>query len=292
MGQATQEGGGMDVLVTGGGGFIGQAVVRELERRGHYPAIGDLSHGFDVCDEFKVRGMVPRFDAVIHLAGMLGTHELFDEPYRAVEVNVVGTLNVLEACTEGPTHYVGICMPDVFPSVYTATKIGALRLASAYHHSRGVPVSHVRAFNAFGPGQAHGPGHPQKFAPTFAVEAWAGRPIPVWGDGLQTIDPIHVDDLARMLVDAMQYGDDCVFDGGTGEPFTVLQMAELAIAHTGSTAGVRHLPMRRGERPTKIVAAGEGWDRLGWRPRFRVAQFLATLDSYRNWHLTAGQGAS
>jgi UDP-glucose 4-epimerase len=86
-----------------------------------------------------------------------------------------------------------------------------------------------------------------------------------------------------MLVDALSYGDDCVFDGGTGEPHTVLALADLTIQHTGSKAGVQHLPMRRGERPTKIVASGEGWDRLGWRPRFRVAQYLATLDSYRDW---------
>jgi hypothetical protein len=106
--------------------------------------------------------------------------------------------------------------------VYTATKVAATRLASAYHHTHGLPVSHVRAFNAFGPGQAHGPGHPQKIIPTFAVEAWAGRPIPIWGDGNQTVDLIHTSDLARMLVDAIDHGDDVTFDDLDLEPLTAV----------------------------------------------------------------------
>ena len=172
-------------------------------------------------------------------------------------------------------------MPPVFPSVYTATKVCAGRLATAWHKFKGVPVSHVRAFNAYGPGQAHGPDHPQKIVPTFATEAWAGRPIPVWGDGTQTVDLVHTDDLARMLVDAVDHGDDVTFDGGTGVPFTVNQVARTVLAVTGSQAGIEYLPMRDGEEPTTIVADGEGWDRLGWKPEHSDAKFAAAVESYR-----------
>jgi UDP-glucose 4-epimerase len=102
--------------------------------------------------------------------------------------------------------------------------------------------------------------------PTFATEAWAGRPIPVWGDGEQTVDLVHTDDVARMLVDALDYGNDATFDGGTGQAVTVNQLAQFVLGVTGSAGGVDYLPMRRGEIPTRIAATGEGWDRLTWRP--------------------------
>ena len=266
----------LKVAVTGGAGFIGQAVVGRLRETGHAPLLLDLPD-YDV----RTLAALPPVDAVIHLAGVLGTAELFARPREAVEVNVGGTLNVLEASRAAGAAYVGITMPPVFPSVYTATKTGARELERAYHHGYGLPVSRVRAFNAYGPGQKHGPDHPQKIVPTFAAEAWAGRPIPIWGDGTQTVDLIHTGDLARMLADALAFGDDATFDGGTGVPFSVNEVAEMVLAITGSKAGVRYLPMRRGETPTKIAAEGEGWDRLGWRPVFSERLFAEAVGSYR-----------
>jgi UDP-glucose 4-epimerase len=173
-------------------------------------------------------------------------------------------------------------MPPVFPSVYTATKIAADRLATAWHHSHHkLRTSHVRAFNAYGPGQAHGPGHPQKIVPTFATEAWAGRPIPVWGDGQQTVDLVHADDLGRLLVEATRHGDDVTFDGGTGQAMTVNEVANMVLDITESTAGIEYLPMRDGELPTTIIAKGEGWDRLDWAPTFDAARFVEAVHSYR-----------
>jgi len=143
----------------------------------------------------------------------------------------------------------------------------------------------VRAFNAFGPGQAHGPGHPQKIIPTFAHNAWRGIPIPVWGDGEQTVDLIHTTDLSRLLVGALAYGDDDVFDGGTGQAFTVnevIEMVETIVVANGGPYSVKvdHLPMRRGEVPTNIVATGEGWEKL-YKPHFRFDDLRDTVLSYR-----------
>lgn len=271
----------MKVLVTGGGGFIGSAVCRELEQRGDTPVLFDRPNDVRSYDNLAEVGRGCK--AVIHMAGVLGTHELFDTPELAIDVNIKGTLNVLEFCRNFGASFTGITMPQVFPSIYTATKVASTRLASAYHLTHCVPVSHVRAFNAFGPGQAHGHGHPQKIVPTFAVNAWQGKDIPVWGDGEQTVDLIHVDDLGRMLVDATQFGDDQTFDGGTGKAFTVnetIDMVRLCVPHE---VYVEHLPMRRGEVPTHIVATGEGWDLLGWRPNFRFEQFRDTVLAYRMW---------
>jgi UDP-glucose 4-epimerase len=268
------------ILVTGGGGFIGSAVCAELERRNIRARVLDLPDG-DVRSIEGMQKAVEGCDVVIHLAGVLGTHELFDFPRLAIDVNIVGTLNVLEACREHGAGYVGITMPPVFPSIYTATKTAATRFASAYHHRYGMRVSHVRAFNAFGPGQAHGPPHPQKIIPTFAMAAWSNRPIPIWGDGTQTVDLIYTRDLARMLVDATRFGNDQTFDGGTGEPISVNDLATWVLNYTGSTGGVIHLPMRRGEIPTHIFAEGEGWARLGWRPELDMNTLRETLDWYK-----------
>jgi len=272
----------MKIVVTGGSGFLGAATVKYARETGHEVWTFDHADGHDILGDLD--GLKDA-DHVIHLAGLLGTHELFEDVERAVDVNVHGTRRVLDWCRANHAGYTGITMPDAFPSIYTATKLAPDRLATAYHHAFGVPVSRVRAFNAHGPGQKHGPGHPQKILPTFATEAWAGRPLPVWGAGTQTVDLVTADDLGRMLVDATAYGDDDVFDGGTGKAQSVMTVARYVIrrvtAKGGPSAKIVHKPMRRGETPTDIVARGVGWERLGWKPFFSWDDVAKTVDSYR-----------
>lgn len=269
------------VIVTGGRGFIGREVISQLRARGYAPLALDLTQGGDVRHK-------QQFDSdtygVVHLAGVLGTHELFDDVHNAIRTNIEGTVNVLDAAVALGARYVGITMPQVFPSIYTATKIGAGALETAYFHEYRIPISRVRAFNAFGAGQAHGPGHPQKIVPMFAVEAWAGRPIPIWGDGEQTVDLISTTKLAAVLASTLELGGNLTVDGGTGVPFTVNEVAAMVLEITGSTAGTVHLPMRRGEVPTKIVAEGENWDLLPeWDvPTFDDAEFEQAVLSYRD----------
>ena len=271
----------MRVLVTGSKGFIGRAVVDRLNVIGHQPVHYDHADGNDVRRYAETRAALFNCDGVIHLAGVLGTEELFDDIDRAIDVNVRGTANVLRGCVPRKTRYVGITMPDVWDNVYQATKLAAKRLADGFQRHHDVPVSHVRAFNAYGPGQAFGASHPQKIIPTFAVAAWRGEPIPIWGDGTQTVDMVHVDDIARMLVDALHFGHRQVFDAGTGVAQTVLDVAHAVLSITGSTAGVQHLPMRLGEHETKIVADGDGWGLLGWRPSVNEAALAAAVNWYR-----------
>ena len=226
--------------------------------------------------------MIAGADAVIHLAGVLGTAELFDRVPEAVDINISGTVNVLDACRDTDAAYVGITMPDVFPSVYTATKVCATRLASAYHQAYNLRTCHVRAFNVFGPGQAHGPGHPRKLVPALSCDGWAGRPLHIWGDGTQTVDLIHVDALADIFTDALAVTDDSTIDGGTGTNLSVNEVANIVLAETGSSAGVEYHPMRRGEVPTFIRAEGEGWGRLRSIPRFSADDLRQVIRSYRD----------
>ncbi len=266
----------MKVVVTGGAGFLGRHVCDELSATGHHPVI--LDRPFDVLDICDIEP----YDAVIHLAGVLGTAELFDDFDRAVDTNIKGTHRVLEYCRAHNARFVGITMPSVWANVYQATKLCGRTLATAWHESFGVPVSHVRAYNAFGVGQAVGPGHPQKIIPTFSRLAWEGKPIPIWGDGEQTVDLIYAVECASVLVQAIDHGDDQMFEAGTGAEWTVNEVAEFVLQVTQSDSPIHHYPMRPGEREhTKLCATGEGWELLDRPPRFDIGELIGTINSYR-----------
>jgi UDP-glucose 4-epimerase len=270
------------ICVTGGAGFIGAATIAYAEKLGHEAWRFDRADGDDILtgDLDKMKGA----DRIIHLAGSLGTSELFDRPHHAVKANVNGALRVLDWCRDNDAGYVGITMPDSsWANVYQATKLCAMRLATAWHKNFGVPVAHVRAFNAYGPGQKHGPGHPQKIVPTFATSAWAGVPIPIWGNGEQTVDLVHVDDVARILVEACSYGHDEVFDAGTGEDLSVNNLAGMINLWCGQhPRNVMYYPMRPGEEPeTRIRAQGDGWKLLGWHPKNELWRIKEVVDFYK-----------
>jgi len=270
----------MKFLVTGGSGFIGAAVVAHLHSHGHAVVTYDSHDGKDILDQAELARQMKGVDKVIHLAGILGTDELFEQAHRAIDVNIHGALNVLEACHKVGASYTGITMPQVWKNVYQTTKQAGQNFAEAWNDLNGLPVSHVRAYNAFGTHQkVH---HVQKIVPTFATRAWRNEPLPIWGDGTQGVDLVHVSDVAAMLVDATAYGDLEVFDAGTGVSLTVNEVADMVISYVpGSTSEKQYFPMRRGEKPTHIVAEGEGWDTLGWHPGFSEIDLAEAVDWYR-----------
>lgn len=256
----------MRISVTGGRGFIGAHVERWALEAGHDVSFFDKRDGNNIMASL---GALEGAEAVIHLAGVLGTMELFDGIGDAIAINVHGSARIAEWCVRNDAQYVGILVPFVFPSIYCATKKAAFDITTALHHAKGLRVSHVTAFNAHGPGQAFGEGHPRKFGPTFSMAAWRNEPIPVWGDGTALVDPVRASDVGRMLVDAVNHPDNVVFDGGCGIEVSVNEIAEEVLKITGSLAdpGIAYEPMRIGEDPRGNVAAvGRGWERLDWRP--------------------------
>lgn len=256
---------GVRIALTGSAGFIGKATRRLLENPiqqvgGHVVIPIDRSTGHDLLDS-DLDDLIGGCDSVIHLAGVLGTSELFDTVGQAVDVNVRGTLNVIEAASRHNVRYVGITMPDCWPSIYQATKLCGVRIAAAYQHAGKLRSTHVRAFNAYGDEQKFGDGHPQKIIPTFASLSWQGKPMPIWGDGDQTCDLVHVEHiaycLARAAVGDYRFDNGDTWDAGSGKELTVLQVAKYVGSITGSTI-LEHLPMRVGELPGTQLCATDG----------------------------------
>lgn len=267
----------MKVLVTGGGGFLGKHVLRELKEAGHEAESFDLPQ--DVRSLGALLNASKGKDHIIHMAGVLGTAELFDKAHVAIDTNIGGTLNVLQACDFHGLGFTGITMPSVWKNVYQATKTCSRDLASAWNQYKNVPVSHVKAFNAYGEGQkVHGV---QKIIPTFAHYAWRDKPIPIWGTGQQMVDLIWAGDIAKMMVEAVRFGNDDVFDAGTGIPMTVNAVAEFVLDVTGSQAGIEYHDMRDGETPVVLAADVTTWAGLENHPRFRYNELVKTINWYK-----------
>jgi len=259
----------MNVLVTGGSGFIGTHVVRRLLLRGHLPVIFDrhlrksppgceLILG-DVRDPVAVTEAAAHVDGVIHLAAVLGTQETISNPRPAAETNVLGALNVFEAVAQYGLRAAYAAVGNHWmDNGYSISKTAAERFAKMYNAERDTRIGIVRALNAYGPGQSvaapYGYSKVRKIMPAFVCRALCGHPIEVYGDGLQIMDMVHVDDVADIFVRAMEVGptDDWpIYEAGPGRPTTVLEIAEtvqgLAAELTGDVVEIVHLPMRPGE---------------------------------------------
>ncbi len=268
------------ILITGGEGFLGKHLQKYYRQRGI---------GFDTLDvvgeptlRHDITGFIPStmgdYDKVIHLAGVLGTHELFKNTYHAIDVNIKGTLNVLNFCKRQGAAFHGVTMAHVWTNPYETTKLAAERLAEAWGREYDFPVKYTTVYNAYGEHQAHGPGHPQKIIPTFATKAWAKEPIPIWGDGTQKVDLVYAGHVAALIA------NDSDLEGGYGYAWTVNQIAEMVweMVNPGTPLQAEHHPMRRGEHtPTH--------DPIAQNPGPGLAVLGSTLQMTVDWYATTLQ---
>lgn len=262
----------MRVLVTGGSGFIGSHVVEELRKQVHQPVIfdhvvrGSTDYLGDIRDATAVTEAFSNVDAFIHLAGILGTQECISNPRPAVETNVLGGLNILEAAAQYKVPGVCIGVGNHFmQNTYSITKSTIERFVKMYNAERGTRINVVRAMNAYGPRQTpahpYGPSKVRKIAPSFICRALRGDPIEMYGDGSQVSDMVYVSDVAKALVRAMHYATlsggvfDKVVEVGPKDHNTVRQIAETVKEITGSHSEIVSLPPRPGEQKGAQVFA-------------------------------------
>jgi UDP-glucose 4-epimerase len=219
------------VLVTGSSGFIGQHMDAALEAAGHEGVAYDKPAG-DVLnpDRLEFACRMSHAEAIVNLAGVLGTPELFGSEHRAAQVNILGAVNVYDVAAKLglPVVQIGTGHKGQ-PNPYAITKACAEDLGLARARWLGEKITVVRAYHVYGPGQLpgppHGPARVHKFFPTFACRALNGEPLELCGGGGQLIDPVHVSDVAVALADAISgpYGE--VAEAGCGKPVSVAQAA-------------------------------------------------------------------
>lgn len=251
----------MNVLVTGGRGFIGSHLVRELKKQNHNVKSFDLTDGQDITSAKEVDEAVEGNDFVFHLAGMLGTHELVGNTKMAVDVNIGGTVNVLDACRKHGVKLIEISKPNVWLNTYSITKEASEMFTEMYRHEFKLKAAVVKWFNVYGPGQKlfEEVGY-RKAVPTWIVNGLKGDPLEVYGSGHQTMDLVHTDDTVSSVIAIMNNFDKCeghTFEVGKDE-YEANEVAAMIKGLTGNKSEIINIPMRPGETlHTKLKANTE-----------------------------------
>lgn len=267
----------MKILVTGCG-FIGSHVVEQLLEQGHEVSVFDRCRKQewpgnwkdrvtfylgDIRDREAVMEAVYRHEAVINLAGILGTMETVDNPHPSVDTNIHGALNIFEGCRPNSMNKNGVRGVQIgvgnhfMNNTYSITKTTAERFAFMFNKELGTKIATVRGLNGYGEYQKHKP--VRKITPNFIVRALNHIPIEIFGDGEQIMDMIYVKDLAEVLIRSVTRDHgifDQVFEAGTGRRTTVNDIARVINDIAGNQAGLKHLPMRAGE-PERSVVLGD-----------------------------------
>jgi UDP-glucose 4-epimerase len=303
----------MKTLVTGGAGFIGSSLVALLLQRGHevtvldslvsghrdnlihYPEVRFLSG--DVRDLSILRTAAKGAEVIFHLAASVGNTRSIDHPRLDTEVNVLGTLNVLETARElGIRKVVFSSSAGIFgelktlpiaeghpaepDSPYGASKLAAEKLCLAY--AKLFPPFEaicLRYFNVFGVNQrfdAYG-----NVIPIFAHKLVTKQQICVFGDGEQTRDFIHVSDVARAnLAAGENRGVSGAFNLGSGSRITINNLLQRMQMESGLHTEVVHAAQRPGDVRHSLADISAIRAALGFSP---MADFNTALRQYLDW---------
>jgi UDP-glucose 4-epimerase len=308
------------VVVTGGAGFIGSELVRQLHARGDRVHIVDtLVNGCranvedvlgervtldttDIRDAGCLTSVLPRVRTVFHLA-CLGVRHSIHSPEENHEVNATGTLRLLEASRAAQVpRFVYVSSSEVYGTaqsvpmtedhpttpctVYGASKLAGECYARAYHRTHGYPTVVVRPFNTYGP-RSHHEGDSGEVIPKFLLRALSGRPLIVFGDGTQTRDFTYVSDTAAGILAAGEH------DATVGETINLGSGAEIAINDlarvvgrvTGKPAAIEHDVPRPGDVMRLYADVTRATTLLGHRPAISLEEGIRRLMA---WYASTG----
>lgn len=296
--------------VTGGAGFIGSHLVRELLRRSmHVTVIDDLSvgrrdnvpagaefvHG-DILDP-QIARIAARSELVFHLAARVAIRSSFEFITEDVTTNVVGTASVLRAIATAPERRVRrllfassmavyadadapVPLAETFRlepiSPYGVSKLAAERLVLQVCAQAGIDACVLRLFNTYGPGQAYSPY--VGVVTIFSRQMAAGERPAIFGDGLQCRDFVHVDDIVQGFVRAMARArPGAVFNIGSGTGLTVRQLHDRIADVLGYRAAPLFAPAVAGEVRHSIADIGRAARELGYQPTRRFQESVADV---------------
>jgi UDP-glucose 4-epimerase len=303
---------GESVLVTGGAGFIGSNLVAALaDARCRVTVLDNLSSGYarnlegvanvrliqgDIRDPDAVNTAMDGASAVFHLAASVGNKRSIDDPLGDAEINVLGTLRVLEAARSlGVRTVVTSSSAGIFGELktlpiredhpvepdtpYGSTKLCSEKLCLAYAKLHGLTAVCLRYFNVYGRHQrfdAYG-----NVIPIFTFQMLRGEPVTVFGDGEQTRDFIHVRDVVQAnLRAAAARSVSGAFNIGSGTRITINRLVELLRASTGTDVPVRYGPPRAGDVRDSLADISAAGRLLGFAPAVPIEEGLA---DYARW---------
>jgi dTDP-glucose 4,6-dehydratase len=311
----------MRVLVTGGAGFIGSNFVRRA-LQGAYPQLagarvtvldaltyaGNLANLAEVVDDPRysfVRGdirdgalladLVPGHDALVHFAAESHVDRSIAGAADFIATNVLGTQKLLQAALDaGVGRFVHVSTDEVYGSIesgswteespllpnspYSASKASSDLVARSYHRTFGMDVVITRCSNNYGPYQ-----FPEKVIPLFLTNLMDGLPVPLYGDGLNVRDWLHVDDHCRGIALALQSGRaGQVYNIGGGTELTNRELTRLLLAAAGADWGsVQPVADRKGHDRRYSVDIGKIAGELGYKPE---VPFEAGLRETVTWY--------
>jgi nucleoside-diphosphate-sugar epimerase len=237
------------VLLTGDTGFIGTNMKSLLQQEDVEPLGFSRKNGYDVFNRNQLRTEMKKCDLVYHFAAEAKPAESVLDPIHTIEVNLKGSLNVLEVCRElgVPLVYPSSCevygdsrlpITEDFPfnptNPYAASKAAVDRFCYTYFRCYGLDVKIVRLFNPYGPHQQL-----NKIMPSFYFQAVKNEPITVFGDGSDTRDYVYVKDIVEGLWLARDLPAGEAVNLATGRATTNLEVARLVKKCTGSKSEIR-----------------------------------------------------
>jgi UDP-glucose 4-epimerase len=310
------------VLVTGGAGFIGSELVRQLRSRvGEVVIVDNLVNGrranvedvldervrlvvADIRDRERMQELMRGVDMVFHLACLGVRHSIY-APQENHEVNATATLQLLDAArAAGVERFVYVSSSEVYGTakqvpmtedhptcphtVYGASKLAGDCYTRAFHQTYRYPVVIVRPFNAYGP-RCHHEGDSGEVIPKFLLRCLAGRPMIIFGDGQQTRDFSYVSDTAAGII-AAGFAEKTLgqtINLGSNREASINDLAaEVAQAVGCPGAPVEHDAPRPGDVRRLYADASRARELLGFEPCVSLREGLGRL---KEWYLQSGR---
>ena len=309
----------MKFLVTGGAGFIGSNFVRRISRQGGQKnnvvvldALTysgnlenlkedlnkenvDFVHG-DIRDSSLVESLMGEVDICVNFAAESHVDRSIESPFQVVDTNTMGTLSLLEAARKcSLSKFIQVSTDEVYGSIsqgqwteeslllpnspYSASKASSDLLVRAYFHTYGLNVNITRCTNNYGPFQ-----FPEKLIPLFVTNLLQGKSVPVYGDGLNVRDWLHVDDHClgiELVVNKGVPGE--IYNIGGGLEITNIDLTKRLIQLMGySSERIEYVKDRKGHDLRYSLSYEKIERELGYSPRVRFEEgFTDTVKWYQ-----------
>lgn len=296
----------MNILITGGAGFIGSNLANELSKNNKVIVLDDLSRGKrenlnrkikfikgSITNYNLVEKLTKNIDHIFHLAALISGEESLQNPVRTVEINSLGTLNILKASLKnnvkkvifsssaavyGDTNEIPTKeTTNVNPlSPYAITKLDGEFYCRVYKES-GLKTCSLRYFNVYGPNQDLNSDY-SAVIPVFINNVLRNKDLILYNSGKQTRDFIFVKDVVNANILAMNKLEG-IFNVGSGKETSIKKLAETITKVTDSKSKMKNAPKKIGDAERSVSDISK-IKKFGWKPEYTLEQGLKETISY------------